>query len=79
MIDLDRYAYGFKMGLPVFLYRSNVLFNMNTDMAYGSQAFRKVTKLKSQVVLQILRMGYDVTWTDTDIAWFQNPLPVPPS
>ena len=23
----------------------------------------QVTKLKSQVVLQILRLGYDVTWT----------------
>lgn len=32
-------------------------------MAYGSQGFKTVTKLKSQVVLEILKMGYDVTWT----------------
>ena len=47
-----------------------------SSQAYGSQGFRKVTKLKSQVVLAILRMGYDVTWTDTDIAWLKNPIPL---
>ena len=74
--DEEMYRFCFKMGLPVFLYHTDATINMKVDMAYGSQGFRKVTKLKSQVVLAILRMGYDVTWTDTDIAWLQNPIPL---
>lgn len=45
------------------------------DLEYGSNGFKSVTKLKSQVVLQVLRAGYDAIWTDTDIMWFKNPLP----
>jgi len=44
--NMDRFA--FKMGIPVFLYRSSV--GHSGDMSYGSQAFKKVTKLKSKVV-----------------------------
>ena len=40
--DEEMYEFGFKMGLPVFLYRSNVNFDMKTDMAYGSQASTSV-------------------------------------
>lgn len=47
-----------------------------SDLEYGSSGFKSVTKLKSQVVLQVLKLGYDATWTDTDIVWFKNPLPV---
>ena len=72
--DAEMYSFAFKMGVPVFLYRSSV--GHSGDMSYGTQAFKKVTKLKSKVVLEILRMGYDVTWTDTDIVWFDNPIPL---
>jgi hypothetical protein len=26
-------------------------------------------------VLEILKRGIDVTWTDSDIVWLQNPIP----
>eukprot|EP00730_Choanoeca_flexa_P013016 TRINITY_DN4884_c0_g1_i1.p1 TRINITY_DN4884_c0_g1~~TRINITY_DN4884_c0_g1_i1.p1 ORF type:complete len:412 (+),score=79.74 TRINITY_DN4884_c0_g1_i1:3-1238(+) len=75
--DAEMYRFGFRMGLPVFFYQSQDLSGLTSlDLEYGSQHFRKVTKLKSQVVLQILRLGYDVTWTDTDIYWFRNPIPL---
>lgn len=70
------YKWGFQMGLPIFYYQTDVDIDSRVDLAYGSKEFRKVTKLKSQVALEILRMGYDVIWTDTDIAWLQNPLPM---
>mmetsp|Transcript_21205 Transcript_21205/g.55302 ORF Transcript_21205/g.55302 Transcript_21205/m.55302 type:complete len:734 (+) Transcript_21205:388-2589(+) len=73
--DEDMYRWGFQMGLPIFYFQTDVAVDVGRDLAYGSKEFRKVTKLKSQVVLEILRMGYDVIWTDTDIAWLQNPLP----
>ena len=72
--DEEMYRFGFAMGLPIFYYRSGFGDGAG-DMAYGSDGFKKVTKLKSRVVLQILRMGYDVTWTDTDIVLFADPFP----
>eukprot|EP00042_Codosiga_hollandica_P056372 m.811257 g.811257 ORF g.811257 m.811257 type:complete len:71 (-) comp59333_c0_seq10:37-249(-) len=29
----------------------------------------------SKVVLSIVKLGYDVTWCDSDILWFRNPMP----
>ncbi len=49
------------MGLPIFYYESDLSLS-GRDMQYGSNGFKKVTKLKSQVVLEVLKMGYDVTW-----------------
>lgn len=76
--DKEMYEFGFKMGLPIFFYEADdadVRKALSRGMEYGSKGFKKVTKLKSQVVLRILRMGYDVTWTDTDIVWLRDPLP----
>lgn len=42
---------------------------------FGSQCFRKFTKLKSRAVLRVIRAGYSVLWTDVDIVWFKDPLP----
>eukprot|EP00049_Salpingoeca_infusionum_P015209 m.292234 g.292234 ORF g.292234 m.292234 type:complete len:734 (-) comp15837_c0_seq5:572-2773(-) len=73
--DEEMYRFGFKMGLPIFYYQTDLQYRNARDMAYGSDGFKQVTKLKSKVVLEILKLGYDVTWTDTDIVWFDNPLP----
>eukprot|EP00055_Hartaetosiga_balthica_P011981 m.56418 g.56418 ORF g.56418 m.56418 type:complete len:724 (-) comp7798_c0_seq3:3104-5275(-) len=74
--DEEMYKFGFEMGLPIFLYKNDEFAHLSSrDLEYGSNAFKKVTKLKSRVVLDILKLGYDVTWTDTDITWFKNPLP----
>lgn len=42
---------------------------------FGSQCFRKFTKLKSRAVLRIIRTGYSVLWSDVDIVWYKDPLP----
>ncbi len=58
----------------MFLYDSkSQIKSVNTD--YGSELFKEITKFKSRLVLEILLRGYHVTWTDTDIIWFQNPIP----
>eukprot|EP00052_Salpingoeca_macrocollata_P017587 m.143482 g.143482 ORF g.143482 m.143482 type:complete len:775 (-) comp20434_c0_seq2:60-2384(-) len=74
--DEETYRFAFRMGVPAFYYQSGSMRAMAArDMVYGSEGFKTVTKLKSQIVLQILELGYDVTWTDTDIVWLQNPIP----
>lgn len=32
--------------------------------------------MKSRVVLQILKLGYNVLLSDVDVYWFKNPLPL---
>ena len=31
--------------------------------------------MKSRIVLQILKLGYNVLMSDVDVYWFDNPLP----
>lgn len=33
-----------------------------------------MTKVKSRVVLEILRLGYNVLLSDVDVYWFDNPV-----
>jgi hypothetical protein len=34
-----------------------------------------VTKVKSRIVLEILKLGYNVLLSDVDVYWFDNPMP----
>lgn len=50
----------------------NVSFD---DCHFGTECFQRVTKVKSRIVLQILKLGYNVLLSDVDVYWFNNPLP----
>jgi len=73
--DEQMYEFGFRMGLPIFFNQQAPTAGL-ADFEYGSQSFRRLTKLKSQMVLRILKLGYNVIWTDSDIVWYQNPIPL---
>lgn len=49
----------------------NVSFD---DCHFGTPCFQRVTKVKSRVVLEILRLGYNVLLSDVDVYWFDNPV-----
>ncbi|XP_028552732.1 beta-arabinofuranosyltransferase RAY1 [Dendrobium catenatum] len=73
-LDAETYQFALLMGLPVFmdpLAPSNISFN---DCHFGTNCFQRVTKVKSRIVLQILKMGYNVLLSDVDVYWFSNPL-----
>lgn len=74
--DRDLYEYAYVRGLPVYL-ETEVLQGHNSslsDVAYGTDSFKKLTKLKSRVVLRFLKLGYNVLWSDADIIWFKDPV-----
>ncbi|CAI9093017.1 OLC1v1028414C1 [Oldenlandia corymbosa var. corymbosa] len=74
-IDHEIYEFSILQGLPVFAYEAaptNISFD---DCHFGTECFQKVTKVKSRVVLQILKLGYNVLMSDVDVYWFKNPLP----
>ncbi|XP_047043799.1 beta-arabinofuranosyltransferase RAY1 [Lolium rigidum] len=73
-LDQETYEFSILQGLPVFrdtLPPKNVSFD---NCHFGTQCFKRVTKVKSRIVLKILRMGYNVLLSDVDIYWFHNPL-----
>ncbi|KAD2803964.1 hypothetical protein E3N88_37341 [Mikania micrantha] len=75
-LDDEIYDFCVLQGLPVFRDRlapSNISFD---DCHFGTGCFQRVTKVKSRVVLEILKLGYNVLMSDVDVYWFKNPLPL---
>jgi len=76
-LDARLYKYAYKRGVPVY-YETTIFEGLDTkliaDADYGSDQFKQLTKMKSRVVLRLLKAGFDVVWTDCDIVWFRNPL-----
>ncbi|XP_059446879.1 uncharacterized protein LOC132178460 [Corylus avellana] len=75
-LDQETYWFSILQGLPVFkdpLAPSNISFN---DCHFGTKCFQRVTKVKSRMVLKILKLGYNVLLSDVDVYWFENPLPL---
>ncbi|OMO78353.1 Reticulon [Corchorus capsularis] len=75
-LDDETYQFSVMQGLPVFndpSAPSNISFN---DCHFGTKCFQRVTKVKSRMVLKILKLGYNVLLSDVDVYWFGNPLPL---
>eukprot|EP00173_Palmaria_palmata_P003804 Plantae.Rhodophyta-Palmaria_palmata.ctg4148.p1 GENE.Plantae.Rhodophyta-Palmaria_palmata.ctg4148~~Plantae.Rhodophyta-Palmaria_palmata.ctg4148.p1 ORF type:complete len:190 (-),score=5.70 Plantae.Rhodophyta-Palmaria_palmata.ctg4148:606-1175(-) len=76
--DPELYEFALVQGLPVYYENSidHVIEpSIISDASYGSSAFKKLTKMKSRVVLRFLKFGVNVLWSDCDVIWFRNPLP----
>ncbi|KAJ4787801.1 Nucleotide-diphospho-sugar transferase family protein [Rhynchospora pubera] len=74
-LDPETYEFSLLQGLPVFMDTKspkNISFD---DCHFGTECFQRVTKVKSRMVLKILKLGYNVLLSDIDVYWFQNPLP----
>ncbi|ESW25783.1 hypothetical protein PHAVU_003G065100 [Phaseolus vulgaris] len=75
-IDQETYQFSILQGIPVFTdptAPSNISFD---DCHFGTKCFQRVTKVKSRIVLKILKLGYNVLLSDVDVYWFKNPLPL---
>lgn len=76
-LDADLYKFAYTRGLPTYL--ENTIFqglnaSIISDASYGSDSFKQLTKMKSRVVVRLLKEGYNVVWSDSDIIYFRNPL-----
>lgn len=76
-LDADVYKYAYTRSLPTYL-ENTIFAGLNSsiiaDASYGSDSFKQLTKMKSRVVVRLLKEGYNVVWTDSDIIYFRNPL-----
>lgn len=76
-LDADLYKFAYTRSLPTYL--ENTIFeglnaSIVSDATYGSDSFKQLTKMKSRVVVRLLKEGYNVMWTDSDIVYFKNPI-----
>lgn len=44
----------------------------------GGDTFKAQVMLRPKVLLHVLNQGYTLLWTDSDMVWLGNPLPVLP-
>ncbi|XP_027347400.1 beta-arabinofuranosyltransferase RAY1 isoform X2 [Abrus precatorius] len=73
-LDQETYQFSILQGIPVFndpIAPSNISFD---DCHFGSKCFQRVTKVKSRIVLKILKLGYNVLLSDVDVYWFRSPV-----
>jgi hypothetical protein len=79
-LDRKVYKWGVYLGLPIFLAKSAHSQDEDslviTGGQYGNAAFKHITKMKSLTVLEVLKTGYSVVWSDVDITWFYHPFDV---
>ncbi|CAN0058993.1 unnamed protein product [Ectocarpus sp. 13 AM-2016] len=45
---------------------------------WGDEIFKHETVVRPDILLSIMAQGYKVLWTDVDIVWLGNPLPLLP-
>ncbi|KAA8494718.1 Beta-arabinofuranosyltransferase RAY1 [Porphyridium purpureum] len=48
--------------------------DLSIEAPFGSAEFVQISKRKSRVVVQVLILGYDVVFSDVDVAWLAYPL-----
>ncbi|KAH1053500.1 hypothetical protein AAZX31_08G272700 [Glycine max] len=75
-LDKETSQFSILQGIPVFtdpIAPSNISFD---DCHFGTKCFQRVTKVKSRIVLKILKLGYNVLLSDVDVYWFKNPVPL---
>lgn len=44
----------------------------------GDETFRSQVLVRPKILLHILNQGYSLLWTDSDMVWLENPLPLLP-
>lgn len=49
---------------------------MSAEDVFGSSAFLETARRKSLLVLKVLRLGYPVVFSDVDVVWINNPIPL---
>ena len=73
-MDVQMYEWAARLGIPVYLETSgdyDAFMSASSDpVKFGRQEFKNLTKVKSRIVLRLLRFGYHVHWSDSDIVWF---------
>ncbi|KAI3433136.1 uncharacterized protein J3R85_007352, partial [Psidium guajava] len=75
-LDEETYEFSVLQGLPVFRDSSAPKDASFDDCHFGTKCFQRVTKVKSRIVLEILKLGYSVLLSDVDVYWFKDPLPL---
>jgi len=74
-LDTTTLRWAMSRDLPVFhVTGKRTRFHMlEPDITFGTSAYKQATKLKSSIVLHVLKLGYSVVFCDPDVVWFDDP------
>ncbi|KAJ8901727.1 hypothetical protein NDN08_003933 [Rhodosorus marinus] len=75
-LDKDLYEWAAVRSIPVY-YEDSLIADLRDELPnlghISVQAFKLLTKMKSRVVLKVLRKGFDVVWSEPGILWLKDP------
>ncbi|KAJ8599367.1 hypothetical protein CTAYLR_007025 [Chrysophaeum taylorii] len=79
-MDDKMYDWALRQGIPTFFSGwvtdtdATESGHDNEQYVFGSQGFRSVTKFKSLVVLELVKLNFTVLLSDVDVVWVRDPL-----
>lgn len=77
-LDLESYKYAYLRGAPVYFESFGKEHHLilqeesRQNCSFRTDCFKSVTKLKSRLLLRVLRLGYHAIFSDLDIIWFKD-------
>ena len=74
--DEQAYVQLYMLGMPVFMPGKRLNTSSADAFTYGAEDYKAVTKLKTAVVVELLKIGRDVVWCDPDIVVFKPFVPI---
>jgi len=75
-LDKDLYEWAAARSVPVY-YDDSLIADLRDERSnlghISVGAFKILTKMKSRIVLKVLRKGFDVVWSEPGILWLKDP------
>lgn len=74
-MDLKLYRFAVRHGLAVYFEKGAVNSDLESESCrWGTKCFESATKGKTRAVYRLLKLGYNVIFSDVDIVLFKNPI-----
>lgn len=75
-LDIPSYERFKLLGIPTWLLASkeSTVYTQSSS-SFGSPEFNSICNVKPWIVVECLRGGFDVVWTDTDVIWLRVRFP----
>lgn len=73
MVALDQKSFDYltSKNIPTHLIHLEKKLFDETTQNFGTMGFIDICNVKPYLVLEVLKAGFDVIWTDTDIVWLK--------
>lgn len=70
-LDVPSYQRLKSLNYETWLLKSENSVYTESSSSFGSPEFNSICNVKPWIVLELLKGGFDVVWTDTDVIWLK--------